>query len=141
VNEQRIRELLAKGELRKRSSDVARAKSLMQAALDSAAFAKSVPLSEQTSTGVFKELYDAFRQLGDAKWWTLGYEPWSHKASIELLKEADITAKQSIQQLPRIMELRNDATYRGYRIPRYEAQEILVLWDKTHQELLAWIGK
>ena len=73
MNENKIKELLTKGEIRRREKNVPRAISLLQAALDSATFAKSAQLTEQTATGIFKEFYDAFRQIGDAKWWLLGY--------------------------------------------------------------------
>lgn len=141
MNDMQIKEMVKKGDLRKKTPNRPQMQSLIRAANDCAAFAKSAPLNEQNATGIFKEIYDAFRQLGDAKWWTLGFESYSHKASIELLKSADTPSKQKLQQLPRIMDLRNDATYRGYRIPVHEARLIIDLWDETHEKIEEWIER
>lgn len=139
MNDQRIQEFVARGDIRRRSINIPQAQSLIRAARECGEFAQSVPLDERSSTAVFKELYDAFQQLGDAKWWTLGFESYSHKASIELLKEADIPSRQLLQQLTRMMELRNDAKYRGYRIPLHETGEFLKLWQATHEGIIAWV--
>ena len=141
MNQARIDDLKSKGELRKRSPDPARAASLIQAAMDSAAFATATPLNEQTSTGIFKAVYDAFRQLSDARWWQEGYEAFSHKASIDLLKTAPVSEQSRLQQLSRAMDLRNDASYRGYRIPVRETELLIALWNETSEELIAWAGK
>ena len=140
MKEEQIQELVKKGDIRKRSINIPIANSLLQAAQDSATFAQSIKLTEQSSTGIFKELYDAFRQLGDAKWWLLGYEAYSHKASIELLKSAKIPSTQQIQQLSRMRDIRDDANYRGYKIPIEDTKEFLELWKKTHKELISWIN-
>jgi hypothetical protein len=139
MNDEQIREFVKKGELRKRSTDINRARSILQAAQNSATFAQNIKLTEQTSTGIFKELYDAFRQLGDAKWWMLGCEAYSHKSSIELLKSAKTPHNQSLQQLSRMRDIRDDASYRGYTTPTH-TEELLNLWKMTHKELIDWIN-
>ena len=132
-------DLLKKGEIRKRSVNIAQARSIIQAALSAGTFAKETKLDDTSSTPLFKELYDAFRQLGDAKWWMLGYEAYSHKASIELLKTAPVNHTQQLQQLSRIQKIREDAVYRGLRVSMDETRELLKLWEQTHKELIEWI--
>lgn len=84
-------DILAKtGILRVRTLDKEKAKSMLNAAKINVEVAKTVQITEKSATLVFREIYESIRQLGDAKWWTLNYEPTNHEASIDILKEMDI---------------------------------------------------
>ncbi len=134
--------MLSEKMIRKRSPDRFRAESLIKAALVNADFARMSPVEEKTATGIFRELYEAFRQLGDAKWWMLGYEPVdSHKASMKVLMSAEIRNSFKLQTLDRLRIIRNDANYRGELVKKEQAVEILSLWNEVSENLIKWIKK
>jgi len=98
--------------------------------------AKSVILNDLTATMIFKEMYDAIRQLGEVKWLLQGYEPFgrgAHEISIELLMEDKDIA---FMHLDRFRRLRNDANYQGRKIFLEQTKEILFFWEEHCKELL-----
>lgn len=131
----RILEFERNGELRLRSPDKARARSLLEAAQKTAYFVCKIPLDEDSAGVVFRELYECLRQVGDAKMWLAGYEAVSHAASMAALEE-DI-GHVDYMKLDRLRAIRNNANYRGYRIGESNAQEMLVLWKKWGETLIA----
>ncbi|MBI2134016.1 hypothetical protein HYU11_05010 [Candidatus Woesearchaeota archaeon] len=142
MNQDEIIYLTTQGMIRKRVQDKSRSESLVKAALINADFAKMTQIANRTATGVFREMYEAFRQLGDAKWWMLGYEPIdSHKASMKILMSASIEKNFKLQSLDRFRIIRNDANYRGYLVKEKEALEIVALWDEVSKDLISWVKK
>ncbi len=134
--------LLNKGQLIKKSVDRFRAESLLKAAIINSEFAKRQQIDEETATGVFREMYEAFRQLGDAKWWMMGYEPIdSHKVSMKILMSANISKNYKLQSIDRFRVIRNDANYRGELVKKEQALEIVSLWDEVSKELIEWVKK
>ena len=84
-------DLLVRNErIRLRSVDKERIVALLDASATNAEVALSISLNEKTATVIFRELYESIRQLGDARWWLLGYEPLDHEISLEILKEMDV---------------------------------------------------
>ena len=134
--------LISQGQLIKKSVDRFRAESLIKAALVNAEFAKRQKIDAESATGVFREMYEAFRQLGDAKWWLMGYEPIdSHKVSMKILISADISKNYKLQNIDRFRRIRNDANYRGELVKEEQALEIVSLWDEVSKDLIEWVKK
>ncbi len=102
---------------------------------------KTIPLSDQSAILVFRETYESIRQLGDARWWLLGYEPRNHEVSMEILKEFDITEKVRLNHLSRFKTIRNDTNYRGFKVTLAQAKEILAFWDACSQEIISLLQK
>lgn len=136
MREAKIRDLIDAGLLRRRSVDTPRINSLIESARNNASVAKEIPLTERTATIVFRELYEALRQVGDAKWWSLGYDSRGHEPSMDILSEEDIPNKLKLHKLDRFRQIRNDANYRGYKIPLDDAEEILGVWDSCGEDLI-----
>ncbi len=136
-----LKVLMDRGQIRQMSPDKFKAESLIKAAFNSAEFSKMNPINDKTATGVFREMHEAFHQLGNAKWWLLGYEAISHEASVNLLISADIENSFKLVRLDRFRRIRNDATYRGFIIKPEQAEEIVSLWDEIHSDLIKWIRK
>jgi len=88
-----INTLLKTKIIRKKEIDRFKIISTICSAEDTANVAKSIPLNEKSATLIFREIYESIRQLGDAKWWSLGYEPQNHDISLSILKEMEITNK------------------------------------------------
>ena len=133
--------LIKTEQLRARQSDLEKIKSMVKFAQVNAKIAKNVPLNEESTTLIFREIYESIRQLGDAKWWLLGYEPRNHEVSMDILKEANIKEKILLNHLARFKRIRNDANYRGFRVTVTQAQEITDFWNKCAGNIIAEILK
>lgn len=134
-----INEFVRRGLLRKMSPDVMRAKSLFEASIENLKAAKEIPIKDKSATLVFREMYESIRQLGDTRWWLLGYEAKSHELSMEILREMEIKNGIKLQFLDRFRQIRNDANYRGYRVTLGQAKEIVAFWDSCGDELASRI--
>ncbi len=141
MNEQRIKALIMSGNLRKTFPDIKKANALTSSSLEIAESLKAVPLTEKTARLLLKELYDAFRQLGDAKWHIMGYKSEGHEASIELLQYAEIKSSFKLQNFDRFRRIRNEATYDGKSVTLEQAKDIIILWNDVHKELIEWVKK
>lgn len=127
--------------IRKRTPDRPRAKSLIEAAEKTMAAVARIPLSDTTATIIYRETYEAIRQLGDARWWLKGYEPKDHEVSMEVLKEEKISQSAKLAKVDRFRSIRNNANYLGYDIPEAVAQEALDFWGDCGKEILANLKK
>jgi len=133
--------LIKTDQLRIRQTDKEKVISMARSSKVNAKIAKNVPLNEESATLIFREIYESIRQLGDAKWWLLGYEPRNHEVSMDILKEANIKDKVLLNHLSRFKRIRNDANYRGFRVTVTQAQEITDFWDKCADDIIAEILK
>lgn len=96
-----------------------------------------------------KELIDMYvktdqiriRQLGDAKWWSVGYEPRNHEVSMDIIKELDVREKILLNNLSRFKRIRHDANYRGFKVTVAQAKEIVAFWDKCSEDIVQEIKK
>lgn len=136
-----IDNLVKIGELRIRQKDAEKIKSIIKSAENTAGVVKCIRLDENSATVIFREMYEAIRQLGDAKWWLLGYEPCNHDVSLEILKELDIKEKLRLNFLKRFKKIRHDANYRGFRVTASQAKELLDFWDSCGKEIIAILKK
>jgi hypothetical protein len=89
-----------------------------------------IKLNEDSATLIFREIYESIRQLGDARWGLLGFEPCNHEASMEILKDFDIKDKVKLNSLDRFKKIRQDINYIGFRISVVQAEEILRILRK-----------
>lgn len=128
--------LLKTGKIRLREKDLEKINSMVNSAEINARVVKHIKLNEETATLIFREMYESIRQLGDAKLWSLGYEPLNHDASMEILKELNIKEKVRLNSLDRIKKIRHDINYRGFRASVEQAKEILEFWNKCGLDIL-----
>jgi len=136
-----VKYLEAMSKIRRRSPDRLRAKSLLEAAESTMKELGAVRLTEGTGTIIFRETYESLRQLGDARWWLLGYEPRDHEVSMEILATEKIPHSAKLAKLDRYREIRNNANYRGYVISKAVAQEIREFWEECGAEILEKLKK
>lgn len=136
-----IEDMKRRGHVRARSKDIPRIRSLLSSAKEIASAAIEIQLTEKTSTIVFRELYESVRQLGDALWWSLGYEAEGHEACMKILAEADIKEKFSLHKLDRFRKIRNESHYQGYLIPPQDAKEISNFWKRCSSEIISFIDR
>ena len=132
---------LKSGIIRNKQKDIERVKSMINSIEINVKVTKAIKLNEDTATLIFREIYESVRQLGDAKWWLLGYEPSNHEICLEVLKEFDIREKIKLNFLDRFKRTRHDINYRGFRATISQAKEILDFWDKCGEEILSILKK
>lgn len=131
--------LIRAGILRKRSINASRVNSLVSFAEKNVKMAKTIPLNEDSSTIIFREIYESVRQLGEASWWLKGYEPTNHEISLDGLQNWDIKEKVKLNFLPRFKKIRNDANYEGMNVSLSQAKEIIDFWDSCCKEIVQLI--
>lgn len=128
--------LIIDKQLRTRQADKERVKSMIKSAEINAEVVKSIHLSENSATVIFREIYESIRQLGDAQWWLIGYEPLNHEVSLEILKEFEIKNKVKLNHITRFKKIRNDINYRGFRASVEQANEISDFWNTCCNEII-----
>lgn len=136
-----INTLIKSRMLRARQIDKERIKSLLKSAEINAAFVKKLEITDENATLVLREIYESIRQLGEAYWWLLGYEPLNHEISLEILKEMEIRDKIKLNFLGRFKQIRHDANYRGFRVLISQAKEILDFWNSCSKDFIKIINK
>jgi hypothetical protein len=127
---------LKTGIIRNRQRDNEKIKSMINSAEINVKVTKNIPVNDETATLVFREMYESIRQLGDARWWLLGYEPTNHEISMEVLKDFDIKEKVKLNSLDRLKQIRHDINYKGFRASVNQAKEILEFWERCGKEIL-----
>jgi len=128
--------LKSMGKIKKIAPDLHRAKSLIESSEKTIATILRMELSDETSTIIFREMYECIRQLGDAKWWLEGYKPKDHEVSMAILKEEEISNSAKLENLDRFRDIRHNANYSGYIIPKINAVEIIEFWYECGEEIL-----
>ena len=119
--------------------DVERIRSMINSSSINAKVAKEIKLNEETATLIFRELYESIRQLGDAKWWLLGYEPANHEVSLEILKEFGIKDKLKLNSLDRFKRIRHDINFEALELQLPKRRKFLISGtnvEKKYSELL-----
>ena len=127
---------LKTGALRNKQKDIDKIKAMIYSAEVNARVSKTIKLNEDTATLIFREIYESIRQLGDAQWCVLGFEPYNHEVSMEVLKEFNIKDKVKLNSLDRFKKIRHDVNYRGFRTTVSQTEEILDFWSKCGEEMV-----
>ena len=137
MDKARIDFLIREGRLKVRGPDIPRVRSMLESAKNNLKVVRKIPIKYDSATLIFREIYESIRQVGDARLWSLGYEPiLSHDVSMEVLKEMKIKEVVRLHSLDRFRRTRNNANYRGYRITIEQAREISDFWDKCMREII-----
>ena len=141
MNKEQIEQWVRGDQLRRKSLDKEKVKSMIESSTTNMSIVKTIPLTEHSAILIFRETYESIRQLGDARWWLQGYEPRNHEVSMEVLREIDIKEKTRLNHLSRFKNIRNDTNYRGFKVTLAQAKEIVDLWDACSQEIISILLK
>ncbi|PIN89362.1 hypothetical protein COU60_04385 [Candidatus Pacearchaeota archaeon CG10_big_fil_rev_8_21_14_0_10_34_76] len=136
-----FKRLVNEKRLRPRETNKDKIKSLVESAKNNVDVVSSLPINEKNATVIFREIYESIRQLGDARFWILGYEPLDHAISLDSLKDLNIKYKVKLNYLDRFKQIRHDANYRGFNVSASQAQEILDFWNVCSQEIIEFLLK
>ena len=135
MKKEHIDMLIITSQLRIRHTDTERIKSIIKSAEINAAVVKNIPLTDDSATVVFREMYESIRQLGDAQWWFLGFEALNHEVSLKILQEMNTRDRVKLNYLTRFKKIRNDINYRGFRASVLQANEITDFWNSCGRRL------
>jgi|SRR3989338_6093519 len=136
-----IEQLVKTDQIRRRTLDKEKVRSILESAIINMDTVKTIQITEKSAILIFRETYESIRQLGDAHWWLIGYEPRNHEMSMEILKELDIKEKSKLNHLSRFKTIRNDANYRGFKVTISQAKEITDFWGSCSQDIISLLLK
>ncbi|MBL7160658.1 MAG: hypothetical protein ISS93_02265 [Candidatus Aenigmarchaeota archaeon] len=120
---------VSKGDVKKVSKDIALARSLMEAAKDRLAFAKSQPANERAARFVLEEAYEAVREALDAKLALDGYKSYSHEAPIAYIKNKGLSEGEA-HAINHFRFLKNRTKYYGKRVSVADSREAVSMAEK-----------
>jgi len=127
--------------LKRKQKDIEKIKSLINSVERNMRVILKIFLDENSATIIFREIYESIRQLGEAKWGLLGYEPLNHEISLDGIKEINLKDKVKLNFLGRFKKIRNDANYNGFQVSIDQTKEIIEFWDKCGKEALEILRK
>ena len=139
MKKEQLQYLVRGDQLRRRTPDREKIKSMIESSLATMSVVKTIPLTDASATLIFRESYESIRQLGDARWWLLGYEPQNHEVSMNILKEMNLHEKSKLNHLNRFRIIRNDVNYRGFKVTTAQAQEIQGFWETCSTEIISFL--
>ena len=141
MKKEQIEQWVRGDQLRKKSLDREKVKLMIESSTTNMNIVKTISISEHSAVLIFRETYESIRQLGDARWWLLGYEPRNHEVSMEILREMNIKEKTRLNHLSRFKSSRNDTNDRGFKVTVAQAKEIVEFWDACSQEIISILLK
>ena len=142
MKDERILRLINSKQIIKVSSDKNRALSLIESSENTSEVALAIDINEKSATTIFRESYEAIRQMGDALWWMEGYNPQNHDVSMEILKDLNfLTSEQKVKlnSLDRFKSIRHGANYKGFKISVEQAREIIEFWKFVAKDILKYL--
>ncbi|MBU1252708.1 MAG: hypothetical protein KJ905_04060 [Nanoarchaeota archaeon] len=117
-------EEIKKGFIRKVKPDSQRAQSLEKSSQQALQTAKSIPLNENSSKTVFRELYESLRQFCESLGYSKGYKFNNHESITSFLDEV-LKEKDNSLKFDRYRKIRNGINYYGDTIDISTVKEAL----------------
>jgi hypothetical protein len=125
---------LDKGKARKAMPDKPRALSLFKSAIQAIETAKKIPLMQDTSKSIFRELYEGLREYCEAIGYLKGYKFLDHESIGFFIR--DILGEESVSRnFDRYRKLRNGINYYGDSIDIETVKEAIIEMPLLIKEL------
>ncbi len=121
--------------------DQFRAKSLIESSNELIKYTDTLTIKNISSTTIFNNYYEAFRQLGDAYCYLIGIKPENHIDSLNCIKNMNINTKRPIKNIDNFRRTRNKSKYEGHTISIAEAKDIRDFKEKCFEKILNEIKK
>ncbi len=125
--------------MRIKRPDTKNACSLVEAAERDMAFTRTLPVTEQSSATIIRNIYESFRMLGDALLVFRGFSSEDHIAPIKELISLPVKASRPLQLLDNLRRLRHGINYYGYKPRKEDVHDVLVLAEDLFPPLVAEI--
>lgn len=125
--------------IRKRVPDKFKAQSMIAAAETEIKFTKTIEPTKESSSTIVRNVYEAFRMLGDALLLIHGKEASGLDHHVEMINELftlKADTKRPIQVILNLKTLRNKVNYQGYMPTVEEAKDALSIIDACFQPIV-----
>jgi len=114
--------------------DKAKARSLLAAATQDIRTAKELSVHEHTARTIVRNVYEAFRMLGEARLALAGIKSADHDTQIQEILRLDIATSPPLRTLEHLKQLRHAINYKGYQPDPEEVKEALLLAQKVFSQ-------
>ena len=112
-------------ETRKKMPDMKKALDLIESASKEVDFTYTLPLKDESSNTVIKNIYESFRMLGEALLVSKGIEPKDHVSCIKELLNLNLDTSRPLTLLESLRKLRHNINYYGYRAGIEESKDVI----------------
>lgn len=127
-------------DVKKKSKDLVRAKSLLDEAEKRKKFVERISLSDKDANYIIENIYDVIRQLIEAKLSLEGYKSYSHEATVSYLKKLDFSDNQ-IRFLDELRKIRNGIKYYGKKSDKGYTKKVLDFMKEIYGKLKEIVEK
>ncbi|MCF7866955.1 hypothetical protein K9M18_05990 [Candidatus Woesearchaeota archaeon] len=127
--------------MRIKRPDRKNASSIVDAAERDMDFTLSLPISEQSSSTIVRNIYESFRMLGDALLVLKGISSEDHIAPINELMSIKIESTRPLNLIDNMRRLRHNINYYGYKPKDAEVLDAISLANDLFKPLVAKIRK
>ena len=121
--------------VRKSSPNMSMAKSLVQKAEIRFKMLRSESITEENSSIVFEEIYEALREASQSLMEIKGFKPYSHEALVSFLKEYNLVSEEKANMLDNYRILRNNSVYKAEKISLQKCTEAMDFAKKSLPEI------
>ena len=127
--------------MRLKRPDRKNALSIVEAAERDMKFTLSLPITEQSSATIVRNMYESFRMLGDALLVNKGISSEDHIAPIKELINMKVDTKRPLNLIDNMRRLRHNINYYGYKPKEAEVQDAISLSKDLFKPLVTEIRK
>jgi len=121
--------------VRKSSSNISMAKSLLQKAEIRLKRIGSEKIEEENSSILFEDVYEALREASQSLMEIKGFKPYSHEAIISFLREYKLLPEEKISIIDNYRILRNNSVYKAEKVSLQKCIEALDFTKKSLPEI------
>ncbi len=127
--------------VRYKRPDRKNALSIIEAAKRDMAFTLSLPVTDDASATIIRNIYECFRMLGDALLVAKGIESEDHIEPIKALLQITVDTSRPIGLIDNLRKLRHNINYYGYKPRLIEAEDVVSLAKSCFHPLYEAIVK
>ena len=118
-------DFIKSGDVKIKEKDEILAKALIKSSEKGERYAKNQAITEESAEHIVADVYDAIRELIEAKLSLLGYKSYSHEATISFLKKFQDFNESDITFLDNLRKTRNSIKYYGREATIEDAEKTL----------------
>lgn len=104
-------------------------------------FTLSLPITENSSFTIVRNIYECFRMLGDALLVSQGIEATDHLESINALLKLNVDTARPISAIDNLRRLRHNINYYGYHPSIAETNDAIDIANSCFWLLLDYMKK
>ncbi|MBI3623762.1 hypothetical protein HY212_06825 [Candidatus Pacearchaeota archaeon] len=127
--------------MRVKRPDFKNAQSLVESSEDDIDFVLGLPVNEKSASTIVRNIYEAFRKLGDALLTSRGIKTLDHVEPIKALINLKINAKRPTGILDNLRQLRHNVNYYGYKPKIEEVKDSISIAKELFKPLLEIVKK